>query len=603
MKIFNSIANVSLILLLVGCQPDEIKINTAPLFPATFLVEGTNINTGEAVSKMMAESETGIPIDAVITVSFSKLVDAESASAVSISQEGNSVAASIIASGESIVIDPSALLEFGKKYTITLGNNIKADDGGMFLNEVTRTFTTEIEAPSYVPLYDGEIFYMSFDGAFTEFVSGTDPTIVGTPGLAGEGVLGGNSYAGADDSYLTFPAAGLQGDEFSAAFWLKVNAVPDRSGVLVMGPPDAVNPATPNNRTAGFRFFRENASGKQRFKLNVGDGTADSWFDGGAAADVDPAADQWVHFAFTISGMQAVVYIDGQVVSQGAFPGVSWTGVDVLSIMSGAPRFTEWGHLSDESFMDELRLFNKALTQQDVQTIFEAESGGPVGYTPRVGETFYMPFDGNNTDLVSNTGATVVGTPGLAGEGVLGGNSYLGAANSYLTFPAAALQGNEFSAAFWLKINAVPDRAGILVMGPPDPNLPATPNNRTSGFRFFRENASGKQRFKLNVGNGTADSWFDGGAAADVDPATNQWVHFAFTISGTEAVVYIDGLVVSQGAFTGISWAGVDVLSIMSGAPRFTEWGHLSDESYMDELHLFNKALTQIEIQAIINGN
>jgi hypothetical protein len=61
------------------------------------------------------------------------------------------------------------------------------------------------------------------------------------------------------------------------------------------------------------------------------------------------------------------------------------------------------------------------------------------------------------------------------------------------------LVGNEFSASFWMKVNSTPDRAGVLVAGPPGINT------RTQGFRFFRENAGGKQRFKLNVGNGTSD--------------------------------------------------------------------------------------------------
>jgi hypothetical protein len=38
----------------------------------------------------------------------------------------------------------------------------------------------------------------------------------------------------------------------------------------------------------------------------------------------------------------------------------------------------------------------------------------------------------------------------------------------------------------------------------------------------------------------------------------------------------------------------------MSGVPRFSEWGHRSDLSYMDELRLFDKALTQEEIQALM---
>lgn len=589
MKIFNSILKVTFIILLASCQPDEIDINTGPLFPGPFMVEGTNTNTGEAVSKELGQNETGVPVNGVITVTFSKAVDPETVSVSLTRDDGTAVDHSVTVEGESIMIDPSADLEFSTKYTLTIGDGIKGTDGGLLIGDLSRTFTTEGLAPT---IYDGQVFYMAFDGDFTESVSGTPATVVGTPGFAGEGVKG-DAYAGAADSYLTFPTAGLQSDQFTASFWMKVNGAPDRAGILVIGPPDPNLPATPNNRTSGFRFFREAAGTDQRFKLNVGNGTGDNWFDGGEAADVAPTTNDWVHFAFTVSDTEAKVYIDGDVVSQGTFPGISWTGTDILSIMSGAPRFTEWGHLSDQSFMDELRLFNRVLTEEDIEAIIQAESS-------LEGQTFHMPFDGGYTDVVSGTEATVVGTPGFAGEAVKGSDAYEGAADSYLTFPAAGLQGDSFSASFWLKINAVPDRAGILVMGPPDPNLPATPNNRTSGFRFFREANAANQRFKLNVGNGTADAWFDGGAAADVDPAANEWVHFAFTISPTEAVVYIDGEVVSQGPLTGgISWAGVDVLSIMSGAPRFMEWGHLSDLSYMDDLRLFNRVLTPEEVQGL----
>ena len=177
---------------------------------------------------------------------------------------------------------------------------------------------------------------------------------------------GNNAYQGSTDSYLTFPTDGLLNEEFSAVFRYKVNAAPDRAGVLVIGPPDTNNPDAQNNRTSGFRFFRENAGGMQRFKLNVGRGDGDSWFDGGAAADIDPANPQWVQMAFTISSTECVVYIDGQVVSQNTFTGVDWTGCDILSIMSGAPRFTGWNHLSDESAMDDLRIFKKALSQEEI---------------------------------------------------------------------------------------------------------------------------------------------------------------------------------------------------------------------------------------------
>lgn len=227
------------------------------------------------------------------------------------------------------------------------------------------------KAEPYRPVYDGEIFYLPFDGDFTELMSIKSPTVSGSPSFV-DGVSG-KAYAGANNAYLTFPTAGLLGSQFSAVFWYKVNGTPDRAGILTIGPPDPLRPTSMNNRTSGFRLFRENAGGKQRFKLNVGNGSADNWFDGGAAADIDPAAGTWAHIAFTISNSQCTVYINGQVVSQGNFPGVSWTGCDILTVASGTPRFVEWGHLSTQSLMDEMRLFNKALSQSEIQAIIDAE--------------------------------------------------------------------------------------------------------------------------------------------------------------------------------------------------------------------------------------
>ncbi len=449
------------------------------------------------------------------------------------------------------------------------------------------------KSPPYVAAYEGEVFYMPFNGEYREMNSLDLATSKGTPGFAGSGngVQGGNAYAGAVDSYLTFPTAGLQGtNAISATFWVKVDDSMDRAGVLVAAPPADNN----NDRTKGFRFFREASNGgaTQRFKLNVGNGTADSWFDGGANADVTPNTGEWTHFAFTITDAKVVVYINGEIVSEGAFTGLDWTDVENLTIMSGEPNWTGWNHLADGSQMDELRIFNEELSQADIQTIMLKEQA-----------SFYLDFNGDYTDAVSGEDATVVGSPDFDYSGGVFGDAYQGATDSYLTFGTDDILGDEFSASFWLNVNNTPDRAGILVVGPEDTANPESQNDRTSGFRFFREasNSGTTQRFKLNAGNGIADSWFDGGASADVDPTTGNWVHFAFSISDTESVVYINGVQVSQGVFTGIDWTGCDVLSIMSGAPRFTGWGHLSDASLMDELRLFNKAITMDEVNLLYN--
>jgi len=461
---------------------------------------------------------------------------------------------------------------------------IKATDLG---GKVTNTSVKFEKKPPYTALYAGETFYMPFDGDYVEKISFKAATIVGTPGFAGTGLKGVNAYAGAADSYLTFPLAGLTGTEFSAELWVKLNASPDRAGII------SISPAG-EDRTKGLRFFREGSATEQRFKLNVGTGAGETWNDGGV---VKASNTDWVHLAFTVSQTNCTVYINGAVATTVANSGIDWTGCSTISIASGAPNFAYWDHKSDQSKFDELRFFNKALTQTEIQNIIQNDSPYVAKYP---GEVFYMPFEGNYKELNTNTTATKVGTPDFA-DGKKG-KAYAGATDSYLTFPTTGLKNSNFSAVFWTKINATPDRAGILVMGPPDTANPTAQNNRTSGFRFFREGSATSQIFKLNAANGTADSWFDGGSSATVTPITSDWVHMAFTISGTECVVYINGEVAKQGTFGGIDWTGCDILSIMSGAPRFTEWSHLSDLSLMDELRIFNKALTQAEVKTIMNA-
>ncbi len=238
----------------------------------------------------------------------------------------------------------------------------------------TKSVNFEKVAP-YKPKFDGEIFYIPFDGDYMELVSISYAGKVGNPGFT-EGHLG-SAYSGAADTYLTFPTVdagkgiNLHADEFSAAFWYKVNADPDKAGILVMGPEDTENPSAMNNRKSGFRFFREGDAEKQIFKLNAGNGSKDSWFDNGDETSLNPTDSEWVHIAFTISSSECAIYFNGINVCQKDFDGIDWTGCDILSIASGAPRFSGWNHLSDYSAIDELRLFNKALTAAEIQSIME----------------------------------------------------------------------------------------------------------------------------------------------------------------------------------------------------------------------------------------
>ena len=461
---------------------------------------------------------------------------------------------------------------------------IKATD---LSGKVTSKSVSFEKKPPYIPIYPGEIFYMPFDGDYVEKVSFKAATKVGNPGFAGVSLKGLNSYAGATDSYLTFPMAGLKNSEFTAAFWYKANGAPDRSGLIAISPAGAAN--FDASRTKGLRFFREGSATSQRIKLNVGNGAGETWNDGGL---IDVTANKWVHLACTVTATTCTVFINGIAVSTVPCPGIDWTGCDNMSIASGAPNFSDWGHLSDNSYYDELRIFNKALTASDIQTIIQNDSPYVAKYS---GEVLYMPFEGNGKELLSNTSAAAAGSPTYTPGKI--GSAYTGATNSYLTFPITTIKSANFSAVFWMKINTTPDRAGILVVSPSGAaNFDVS---RQKGFRFFREGNVTSQQLKSNVGTGTGESWNDGGV---INPVTSDWVHVAFTSDGTKSSIYFNGILQRESAQTGVDWTGCTSLSIGSGAPNFADWGHLSDLSQIDELRMFNKALTVDEILTIYNA-
>lgn len=470
---------------------------------------------------------------------------------------------------------------------ITIGDHTLSVTASDLAGNVTTSISNFKKEPPYTPMYAGEIFYMPFNGDFNDLVTSTAATEIGDPGFNFVDAISGGAYQGAPNSYLTFPSDELaRGSDFSATFWLKIDASDTRAGIINISP---ANPTPPSDKPSGFGLIREGDATSQKFILLVGNGTNSTWLNPGAPATIDPTLKKWVHFAITISESNLAMYMDGELVGETGFTGIDWTGVGDMSIMSGEPNFSGWNHKTEKGQMDELRLFNKTLTQNEIQTVMLKDEAA-----------FYMNFNGNYKDAVSKNEASTVGNPGFDFGGGVSGDAYKGGANSYLTFPSEELaQGSNFSAAFWLKIDPSDTRAGIINIAPA---VPAPPSDKPSGFGLIREGSKTAQKFILLAGNGTNATWVNPGGPATIDPTLGNWVHFGIVISETNVALYMDGEVVGQSDFAGIDWAGVGDLVIMSGDPNFNGWDHKTEKGEMDELYIFKKALSAKEI-ALLMGD
>ncbi|MCY2686067.1 LamG domain-containing protein [Salinimicrobium sp. TH3] len=442
----------------------------------------------------------------------------------------------------------------------------------------TTTFSKE---PPYTPVFENEIFYMPFDKDFMELIGLQTPEQIGNPGFSDDAKEGTGAYKGAADSYLSIPLPEL-GDEFSIAFWYKLDPSVERAGILT-----ATDDADLNQ---GFRLFRESQGNQdtQTIKLNMGIGEDTAWNDGGKISSVEP---EWTHITFTVSPTGTAIYFNGVLERATVLNNVTidWTGVENLVIGSGL-NFNGWGHNSDPSLIDELRIFDAALTAEEVNTMVNP---------PSEDISLHLPFDGNFNEQVTGRSINVVGSPGFTEDAKVGSNAYAGAEGAYLTFPSQNLLSEEFSATFWYKVDSSPDRAGIISISAVNPDG-ANKNNLTKGFQLFREGSADSQRIKASIGTGASNSWNDGGL---IDATAGEWVHIGFVITENKSRIYINGELATEAAVPGgVDWTGADLVSVMSGAPRFVEWNHLSDQSYIDDLRFYRVALTEEEIEADMNN-
>ncbi|WP_165813803.1 LamG-like jellyroll fold domain-containing protein [Terrimonas sp.] len=228
----------------------------------------------------------------------------------------------------------------------------------------TKSFAFNI-SNKYIPLLSSEVLYVPFDADFKDLINTVSPVVTGTPAIA-TGGHNSAAYQGATDAYLTFPIAGLYSSEgISFSFWYKLNASPDRSGIITINDNDN---NSDENRSQGLRLFREVAAGSQTMKINVGTGSGESWNDGGAI----PGSGAWVHVAVTVSPTESKIYFNGVLQRTATYTtAFDFSTSTTMTIGSGAPSFTYWSHLSDLSLYDEFRVFNKVLTPEDIELLMQ----------------------------------------------------------------------------------------------------------------------------------------------------------------------------------------------------------------------------------------
>ena len=224
---------------------------------------------------------------------------------------------------------------------------------------------------------------------------------------------------------------------------------------------------------------------------------------------------------------------------------------------------------------------------------------------PPDGMTNWWPADGNAFDIIGGHDGTLQGGATFAaGEVVQAFN--LDGVNDYIQVP------NDPSAAFNFAGSFTID-AWINLASPPQPefspivskwnDIPFGNNNRSY---FLAVVPFGPLRLRFDV---SGDGEFLGGhssaiISADVIPL-NTWTHVAGVFDGPahSLTVYVNGHAsVSAIATSNVSAPFVNQEPILIGAGDLGSNARDFFDGQIDEVELFERALTQAEIQAIVNA-
>ena len=310
---------------------------------------------------------------------------------------------------------------------------------------------------------------------------------------------------------------------------------------------------------------------------------------------------QWTHVAATLDGSTGTmsIYTNGVLADQtvtavrpfGDLIPEDSPGVGIGNLNDGENNFPFTGDI------DEISLYNRALTTAEIQSIYNASSAGkcPPSCTPAPsGLVGWWPGEGNANDIVGmNNGLleNVTFTSGVVGQAfACDPNNFPYGTYTGIQIPdqQAYVLTNSLSIEGWIRPRG--DGYCIFWRGDNRPGLDpyVLSMQGNNNLRFYIEDESGNSAFV-----GTNINY-------------NQWYHVAATWDGESGIMklYINGQLASQtvtavrpfGDLIPEDSPGVGIGNLNDGQNNFPFTGDI------DEISLYNRALSAAEIQAIYNA-
>lgn len=429
-------------------------------------------------------------------------------------------------------------------------------------------------------------------GIAVDSAAGNDGTLVNGPIWADGKINGALDFDGADD-IIYLPdnnPVWLPENDFSVAMWVYCEtAISPTTGVtetLFNGTyKRSSNPAN----EMGFRVFRGGTTGQFGFYMATTTNT-----DEDLLSNTLLETDRWYHLVAVRNGTTQSVYIDGQEdASRTCSPdpikytsSVSDIGVHIGAGTEGAPpRFHFQGTI------DEVSLFDRALSLQEIQQLYTDGAGGLVAHwklDDAAGSTA--------ADSAGSNDGTLIDGP-LWASGKIDGALDFDGVDDYVNIPNDILPSNiQYTMTGWISPrgensdNSWDDQCIIDLRGQYQTCVywqESDFSGNPSSIAFY------------NVNSSTV-----GVASSDNSAPVNTWTHFAASFDGTTMQLYINGQLAGFAASEppvpiSASYWSSKIGKDYQSPDRNSIYDRLWFNGKIDDVRVYNKDLSAEEIQQL----
>ncbi len=424
--------------------------------------------------------------------------------------------------------------------------------------------TLLVALSAYAGIDDGLVAYWPLDGNAVDATGhGYDGILWGDISFA-PGVQGGAAtFDGADDRISITGAVAYQ-NELTISGWVQFAGPPQGDHTFLFLKAASCNLAM---QSIGYHYST------QTIQIDVAD--FDPWYVFVPAPLVDG---RWYHLALSATPGDVRVYLDGDMIAAQSMTGALDTdSCFVEHAIGGAAASILGGPWSHNGLIDEVRVYDRALSGAEVDVL---------AHPPEYGLVAYWPMDG---DAVDATGHGYDGS--LRGDvsfapGILGGAATFDGADDRISITGIVPYESELSIAGWLRFAGPPQGDHtFLFLRAASCNLAM----QSVGYHYSTQT--------IHVDVADFDPWYVFAPANLVD---GQWYHLATTVTAGNVSVYLNGTLIADEPLTGtLDTTSCYVEHAIGGAESSVLGGPWSHNGLIDDVRVYNRQLSAAEVRGL----